>query len=197
MKAVFLDTETDGLDPDVNTALEIAVCIYDLHTMTCIDEYSSFIRCSERQWCFGTSEAHKVNGILWDDVKDAKESSEVCDDLCELFVTHEIDKINSVFICQNPYIDRSFFPQIMSLETQQELELPYHWLDLATMYWMKMLTPKNIKGRTLTYYPAIGVVPLSKDAIANALGIHPEKKPHRAMNGVKHLIACYKALLEI
>lgn len=198
MKGIFLDIETDGLDPDMHQALEVGVSIYELHTMTCICEYSSFIRCSERHWTFGSDpRAFAINGITFEDVKDAKEASEVCSDLAELFLSHEIDKTNSVFICQNPSFDRGFFPQIMPVETQYELELPYHWLDLASMYWIKMLVPQKVNGCIITYHPNIRRPPMSKDAIAYGLGIPPEEKPHRAINGVNHLIACYKALIEV
>jgi DNA polymerase-3 subunit epsilon/oligoribonuclease len=187
VKGIFLDIETDGLCPDMNQVLEIGVCFYDLHTMTCICEYSSFIRCSERHWNFGSNSRHlSINGITFEDVKDAKEASEVCSDLAELFLCYEIDMNNSVFICQNPSFDRGFFPQIMPVETQQDLELPYHWLDLASMYWAlcRMASTQLVP-------------PLSKDSIAAYLGIPSEKKPHRALNGVKHLISCYRQLFSV
>ena len=66
----------------------------------------------------------------------------------------------------------------MPVETQQELELPYHWLDLASMYWAKILTPQEVNGRVIRYHPSIHIPPLSKDAIAHGLGIPPEEKPH-------------------
>lgn len=191
MRGIFLDIETDGLDPDMHQALEVGVSIYDLHTMTCICEYSSFVRCSERHWTFGSDpRALEVNGITFDDVKDAKEASEICCDLAELFLSHEIDKTNSVFICQNPSFDRGFFPQIMPIETQHELELPYHWLDLASMFWSRIVD-------TNRDHVMKSSIPFSKDAIAEYLGIPKEEKPHRAINGVHHLIACYRALFDV
>ncbi len=36
---------------------------------------------------------------------------------------------------------------------------------------------------------------LSKDQIAEYFGISAEEKPHRAMNGVEHLIKCYRAVV--
>ncbi len=194
MRAVFLDIETDGLDPDMHVALEIGLSIYDLHHMKCLCEYSSFIHCSERQWVLGSDpSALKINGITFDDVRNAKSSSDICADLCELFLTHEIHKSSSVFICQNPSFDRGFFPQIMSLQTQQELELPYHWLDLSSMYWGRRVDPtKECSGHSIK-----NTIPLSKDSIAGYLNIPTEEKPHRAINGVRHLISCYRALFDV
>lgn len=194
MKAIFLDIETDGLDPDLHQALEVGVSIYDLHTMTCITEYESFVRCSERQWTMGSDpQALLINGIQFKDVENAKQASEISADLTELFLTHEIDRTNSVFICQNPSFDRGFFPQIMPIETQHELELPYHWLDLASMYWAISFDPK----KPVNAHSLPKTIPLSKDAIAQYLGIPKEEKPHRALNGVRHLISCYRQLFGV
>ena len=192
MKGIFLDIETNGLYPDNNSPLEICVSIYDLHGMLCIAEYSSLINCSERQFILASDpKALAINGITLDEVVNAKMHNEVCGDLVELFLTHEIDKRNAAFICQNPSFDRIFFNQIMPIEIQEELELPYHWLDLASMYFARSINvEKPVNGHNLPH-----LIRLSKDAIANYLGIPPEKKPHRATNGVHHLIECYRALM--
>jgi DNA polymerase-3 subunit epsilon/oligoribonuclease len=155
--------------------------------MLCLAEYSSFILCSERHWNFGSDpRALAINGITFQDVKDAPQPDSICGDLAELFLTHDIHKRNSVFICQNPSFDRGFFPQIMPVETQHDLELPYHWLDLASMYWAlcRMASTQLVP-------------PLSKDSIAAYLGIAKEENPHRALNGVHHLIACYRKLFNV
>lgn len=192
MKGIFIDIETNGLDPDINSPLEVCVIICDLHTMTRITEFSSLIQCSPKCYLYDSDpNALLVNGITLDEVKDAKTSYEVCEDLEECFLCYEIDKTNSVFICQNPSFDRSFFNQIMPVEVQQELELPYHWLDLASMYWARTIDiTKPVNGHNLP-----GTVSLSKDNIARNLGLPAEDKPHRAKNGVHHLIECYRALM--
>lgn len=192
MKGIFLDIETNGLHPDNNSPLEICVSIYDLHGMLCIEEYSSLIHCSERQWVLGSDpKALAINGITYEEVKDAKTHNEVCEDLTEMFLSNEIHKRNAAFICQNPSFDRCFFNQIMPIETQQELELPYHWLDLASMYFARSIdVEKPVNGHNLPH-----LIRLSKDAIATYLGVPVEVKPHRATNGVHHLIECYTALM--
>lgn len=199
MKGIFLDLETNGLDCDQHSVLEVAVVIVDMHTMTCIDEYSALVKCSEKQFTIGSDpEALKVNGITLKDVLNAKTAMSIHNDLTDLFLIHDLDKGNSIFICQNPSFDRSFFTQIMPLETQVDLELPYHWLDLSSMFWIKYVA--SCHPIASTDQLMIGMdkpVPLSKDAIARRLGLPPEEKPHRAMNGVKHLISCYSALVGV
>ena len=36
---------------------------------------------------------------------------------------------------------------------------------------------------------------VSKDKISRAYNLDPEAKPHRAMNGVNHLLLCYEAVV--
>jgi DNA polymerase-3 subunit epsilon/oligoribonuclease len=50
----------------------------------------------------------------------------------------------------------------------------------------------------MTYSEHMGTkdyISLSKDSIARDLGLEPEDKPHRAMQGVKHLVKCYLYLM--
>jgi len=37
---------------------------------------------------------------------------------------------------------------------------------------------------------------LAKDKIANAYSLPPEDKPHRAKQGVEHLVQCYQAVMK-
>ena len=52
-----------------------------------------------------------------------------------LFTSIPIERGKAVFICQNPGFDRAFFTQVVGVYTQERLNWPYHWLDLASMYW--------------------------------------------------------------
>jgi DNA polymerase-3 subunit epsilon/oligoribonuclease len=198
VKGIFLDIETNGLDPYLHSPLEISLFIYELHTMECVCSYTTFVYCSESEWLIHSDpKALLVNGITYEQVKRGKSIDCIAEELMALFISYKIDRRDSVFICQNPSFDRSFFNQIIPVETQNELGIPYHWLDLASMYWIKRLVPQKINGRIVTYHPSITRPPCSKDAIAQGLGLPPEQIPHRAFNGVIHLIDCYKALLEI
>lgn len=189
MKAVFIDIETSGLDPQVHVPLEIALCIVDMHTMECIDSFHTFV-CMLEKWQFDEFScpiALEVNGIKWEDIKDAPHETLVSLHIIEFLEKHGIFKNRSFFLAQNPTLDRIFFLKVVHHVSQEIHNLPYHWLDLASMYWMKVLVP-------LMSHSPFKWAPLSKDSIAQELGIPYESKPHRAMNGVNHLLECYKAL---
>ena len=189
MRGVFLDLETNGLDPFQHSVLEIALSIVDMRSLRSFYTYSTFVRTSEKQFILASDpQALSVNQILLSDVIEAKEIDDIKDDLVEIFLSYEIEKQNAIFICQNPSFDRMFFDSLFPVELQKDLNLPYHWLDLASMYWMKIAHPRMIEhGKASS---------LSKDNIAIFLGLKPEEKPHRALNGVNHLIECYKKLVE-
>jgi len=106
------------------------------------------------------------------------------------FSRNGIKRGNAVFICQNPSFDRIFFSQLIDADVQEKLLWPYHWLDLASMYWADCIT-KAKSGQSLLPWET----GFSKDKIARALRLPPEEKPHRAMNGVDHLLLCYEAVV--
>jgi oligoribonuclease len=182
---IFLDTETNGLDPFKNRILEIAIKIVDLRSGTTIASYESIVRQSSTVWKNSDPTSLQINGFTWDMLSLGKEEKTVGSELKNFFKEYHISRENSFFICQNPSFDRAFFYHLVSSAEQEELNLPYHWLDLASMYWAlnnkKMLTNN--------------IVRLSKNAIAESLGLPSEKMPHRAINGVDHLLLCYQALL--
>ena len=91
---------------------------------------------------------------------------------------------------QNPSFDRAFFAQIIDPDLQEKLLWPYHWLDLASMYWAKALTKEKTEANKMPW-----VTGLSKDKIATVYKLPAEGKPHRAMNGVDHLILCYEVIV--
>lgn len=196
MKGVFVDIETTGLDFDKHVILDIAIAVVNLNDYNEMSAYTSCIKCDAPDWFFADKKALEVNGFReenhWQLAKDDWIVSKEIDDF---LVKHEIVRGKAFFICQNPSFDKPFFHQLMSQERMDELNLPYHWLDLASMYWIKFFG---------SFYPiptADCIIPelayeisLSKDSIAKHFGIPPEEKPHRALNGVMHLIQCYKAV---
>ena len=96
------------------------------------------------------------------------------------FDKFKIKRGDAAFICQNPSFDRAFFCQLIDSDKQELLNWPYHWLDLASMYWATSLKQGRLPWET----------GFSKDRIAAVYQIGPEKKPHRAINGVDHLLSC-------
>lgn len=190
MLGVFLDSETNGLNPRIHKIVEIALQIVDLSTGALKGEYQTLITHQFTDWEKSDISSLKVNGFTWEEVSQGKSIELVAQEIIDCLTHFGIQRKKAVFICQNPSFDRAFFGQIIDADTQETLNWPYHWLDLASMHWS--LTMERAKKR-------IGPLPweagLSKDRIASFHKLPPEKQPHRAMNGVSHLLECYRAVV--
>lgn len=185
MLGIFLDTETNGLNPHRHAILEIAYRILDVTSGECLLSFESMIRQPQTVWQQSDPGSLKVNGFAWKEVSEGKEKHFVAEAIISQFAQLNIDRKSAVFICQNPSFDRAFFSQLVEPDLQESLGWPYHWLDLASMYWSQSICKGSSPWK-------MGV---SKDRIAATYGIPSEAKPHRAMNGVDHLILCYKAVV--
>lgn len=190
MLGVFLDSETNGLNPRIHKILEIALQIVDLKTGTTKDEYQTVINHPFTDWEKSDQSSLKVTGFTWDEISQGKPINEVSQEIIDCLTKAGVQRKKAVFICQNPSFDRAFFGQIIDADTQETLNWPYHWLDLASMHWS--LTMTKAKKQMGPYPWEAG---LSKDTIASFYKLEGEKKPHRAMNGVNHLLECYKAVV--
>lgn len=190
MRAIFLDTETGGLNPSKHPLLEIAFIIKDLNSKDILSTYSALIKPSLTQWQLCDKEALKINGFKLEEFHEAKELSEIADEVFTIFEKLNIHRKNAVFICQNPSFDRVFFSQLLSVETQEFMKIPYHWLDLASMFWSYCMLQSKEKTAPLPW--EIG---FTKDKIASYFQIASENHPHRALQGVEHLIKCYEAVV--
>ena len=182
---IFLDTETNGLNAHQNRIIEIAYQIIDVETGVIKDSFETKVFLPYEEWKKSNPDSLQVNGFTWDDVKNGKPSEDVAEAIKKSFKACGIQRGQAVFICQNPSFDRAFFNQLIDADIQEELNWPYHWLDLASMYWMKCFIEGSKPWET----------GISKNSIAAACSLPPEQSPHKAMNGVKHLIACYKAVV--
>lgn len=190
MLAIFLDTETNGLNPFKQTVLEIAFQIIDLSTGEEMAAFSSFCKVTPEEWERSDPESLKINGITWEQSQSGLRKEEIAHQILSLFSSLSLSRKNAVFICQNPSFDRAFFSQIIPPEEQEKRFLPYHWLDLASMYWAKAMELGKRDHDRLPWKTG-----LSKDRIAASLSLPPENKPHKAMNGVNHLLLCYKTIV--
>jgi len=190
MLGIFLDTETNGLNPRKHKIIEIAFQIVDVLTGDVKEKFSSLISLSEEEWARSDPVSLNVNGFTWEEARQGATASLVGTEIQEIFLKHQIRRGEAVFICQNPSFDRIFFAQLIDTDTQEKLLWPYHWLDLASMYWANAIR-KGALGQG--NYP--WETGLSKDKIATAHSLPREKQPHRAMNGVEHLLLCYKAVV--
>lgn len=179
MLLIFLDTETTGLDPSKHRALEIAFKVVDSNQV--VVSYETLIAQSDEVFAAADPESLKIHGITRQIALKGKSEATVAAEIVNDLNHAGIREKGGVFICQNPSFDRAFFIQLISVEEQKAMRWPYHWLDLASMYFALHPTVTREKE-------------LSKNQIARALGLPPEKEPHRAMNGVNHLVECFEAL---
>lgn len=190
MLGIFLDSETNGLNASKHQIIEIAFKIIDLKTGEVKEQFQSPITITFKEWEKGDPTSLQVNGFSWTEISQAPQRKVVTEEILNIFKRCDIKRGEAVFICQNPSFDRVFFSQLIDPDTQEQLLWPYHWLDLASMYWVTaFLSAKNGQGK----FP--WETGCSKDKIATALNLPKEKKPHRAMNGVDHLLLCYTAIV--
>lgn len=186
MLGIFLDSETNGLNVRKHHICELAYKIIDVKSGKILDTFDSFIYIPYEEWKKSDPASLEVNGFTWDDLKNAPKPQQVAEEVKLSFKQCGIERGKAVFICQNPSFDRAFFSQLIDSDVQEQLNWPYHWLDLASMYWMKCLHSNG---------PNPWDTGVSKNKIAESLGLPPEADPHKAMNGVDHLLLCYEAVV--
>jgi len=199
MKLVFLDIETTGLNPSRHDPIEIAMCIVDTkrckdinssecniifsqNTLTC-PTYTTCIKLDAGKWERADVAALNINGFNSECVWHGLELEEVSSCVYKFLMDNNIRKDNAVFICQNPSFDRMFFHKIISYDTYLMENMPSHWLDLGSLFLGSIINNYFYHGNDFKIF--------SKDEIADEIGLAAEENPHKALNGVKHLIDCY------
>jgi DNA polymerase-3 subunit epsilon/oligoribonuclease len=187
---IFLDTETNGLNPFVHRVLEIAFKIVDLTTGTVVDTYGATVKQSHEEWKRSDPASLKVNGFSYDMVKLGTPPDQVATDITNMMQKNRIHRESAVFVCQNPSFDRIFFSQLVSPDIQEQFRWPYYWLDFASMYWAEAMRRGKSADDKLPWKTGF-----SKDKIASIYNLPPEASPHRAMNGVDHLLLCYSHVI--
>lgn len=190
MLAIFLDTETTGLDPALHSLLEIAFKVVDLSSGNEKIAYQAIVKQPSEVWEKRDPMSITVNGFSWEKVESGREIAAIREEIIELFTMLRISRGTAVYICQNPAFDRNFFAQIVDVYTQEVQQWPYHWLDFASMYWA--LHAKYLQEKRNPFPEQLN---LSKNAIAKQYGLPIEPLPHSAMNGVDHLLMCYRTVV--
>ena len=185
MKGIFLDTETNGLDWERHSILEIAFIVLNLGTGAHIETYASLIQINEDEFARSDPKSLEFTGITKGDLANGKTRDRVCKEIISICQSHGLKRGEATFICQNPSFDRLFFSSLISPSLQEQLSLPYTWLDLASMYFAREIA-RGAKPEQIG---------LSKDRIATHFKLPPEKRPHRALAGVEHLILCYEKVV--
>ncbi len=190
MQAIFLDTETTGLDPVAHRLLEIAFKIIDIPSGREKATYQAIVKQPLPIWEKRDLASIEINGFTWEKVQSGKEESLVREEIIEIFNDSTVCRKTSVYICQNPAFDRNFFAQVIDVYTQEKFHWPYHWLDLASMYWAL-----ETKAYQEARKPFPSEMNLSKNAIAEQFHLPIESIPHSALNGVNHLLQCYQKVI--
>jgi len=190
MLGIFLDTETNGLDVKIHKILEIAFKIVDVLDGSTVAAFSRLVAITPQDWEKSDRASLHVNGLSWEKVSQGFAREAVAHDIKSLFLLHDIVRGEAVFICQNPSFDRAFFSQLIDIQTQEAMQLPYHWLDLASMYWSYSMQRANEKKGPFPWETGF-----TKDKIAAHFHLPSEEHPHKAMQGVDHLLRCYKAVV--
>jgi oligoribonuclease len=190
MLGIFLDSETNGLYPQKHKVIEIAFIILDMSTKEQLVSYEALVRISREDWGKSDPQSLHINGFCFEDLNDGKDLSVISSEIQSLFKNLPIQRGKAVFICQNPSFDRAFFSQIVDPEIQEKNLWPYHWLDLASMFWSISILKSRHREMPLPWETGY-----TKDSIAAFYNIPKEKTPHRAMRGVQHLLACYEKVV--
>jgi DNA polymerase-3 subunit epsilon/oligoribonuclease len=190
MLGVFLDTETNGLNAFKHRVLEIAFRIVDMQTGEVKESYDSIVEQPEEVWKKSDPSSLKVNGFTYQKLLKGKKADVVATEITNILQRNKIQRGSAVFICQNPSFDRAFFSQLVDPDIQESLKWPYHWLDLASMYWAESMRRGKENPKLFPW-----VTGVSKDRIASAYHLPAEEIPHQAMNGVDHLLLCYEKVI--
>lgn len=186
MLGIFLDSETNGLNIRKHRIIELAYKIVDMESGETLESFETPLFIPYEEWKKSDPLSLEVNGFSWHDLKEGMEPQKAAEEIKLSFKRCGIERGKAVFICQNPSFDRAFFSQLIDTDIQEQLNWPYHWLDLASMYWGKCMQ----EGKVFPWDTGV-----SKNKIAVALGLPPEVDPHKAMNGVDHLILCYETVV--
>ena len=188
MLLIFLDSETTGLNFHRHRIIEIAYRVFDAASGKAVYNYETLI--SQPTEVFGSADSESLafNNITFEMALEGKTEIVVASEIIHDFNRLGFSTRGGVFICQNPSFDRNFLTQLIDADLQEKFGWPHHWLDLASMYYALRLHQDRWTLKMLKDHG------LSKDKIAAFYGIPPEIRPHRAMRGVNHLIACYEAM---
>lgn len=192
MLAIFLDLETTGLDYRRHRPIDIAIACVDITEGQWLAGYQSLICPRREEWKDADQRSLLINGYTWERLASALGPESVAEEIEAFLGAQEVERTKSVFICQNPSFDRTFFSQLIDPYKQEALNWPYHWLDLASMFWAMEVSRHNDSGE-----PFPEVLSLSKNDIAARYNLEAEPTPHTAYNGVLHLLSTYQAVLNI
>ena len=171
-KIAFVDLETTGLDPFKHEIIEIGLVIYDVEKGT-LEELNFKIR--PMNIAAAEPKALEVNGYTESGWKNALPLRAVLQEVSSRCS-------GAYFLAYNATFDWSFLEAAYE-KTRLPIPCHYHRLCIMSMAWCKI--------------PKVKVEGYSLKTVCVYLGIEPEPKVHRALNGAKKAFEVYMALSKI
>ena len=125
MFGIFLDSETNGLNPKNHRLLEIAYKIVDLSSGKLTESYHAILLQPAEVWQKSDPSSLQINGFTQELLQQRGSAEEnVKKEILRSFQKIPIGRKNAVFICQNPSFDRAFFSQLIDPDLQESLSWP-------------------------------------------------------------------------
>ncbi len=136
---LLIDLETTGLDASKHEIIQIAALLLDKKTLKEKGVFSSYIRPS--RWKNRDLESMKVNGIKWDQVKDAQGLQKVLYQFDELF--HPKSVILSYY---GGPVDMDFL-RIAYKKVKMDWNFDYHYFNLWCVFYAYLASKNLLKNK--------------------------------------------------
>lgn len=172
-RIAIVDIETSGLDPARHEILEIGMVLFDSRSFAILDTLDLRVKPEHPET--GDAKAFAVNGYN-------AEEWDGCMDLRLALTLFKARTEDATFCAHNMIFDWSFL-SAASEKTGVALNFDYHKLDLLSIAWAKI--------------PHVKVQSWSLKTICAYLGVPPEPKLHRGLQGAMKEYECYKALMKV
>lgn len=193
-RVVVCDIETTGLIPDTHAILEIGAVPLDPHR-----DFAFHRDVRHERWQVWDPDAAEVHGLAKETAmnhRDRVTAAVAIVDFLDWLDTVVLADIQgrAVLAGMNPRFDREFLAQVADcLDIREYFDglVSHRTIDLHTLavsaFW-----------RNLEYAPGMfpgGIDSLHTDAIYGLLGMGPEPKPHRALEGGRREASAIRQLL--
>jgi len=168
---IVLDIETTGLDPRLHSIVEVGAIDFD-----CPGNYFD-ARCQIREGAEIDLKALEINGLSLAEIRDKTILTQI--DLISGFMNWMENIEDKTIAGQNVDFDINFLNE-SSARCGLDFNLGKRKVDQHSIVYAHLLK-RNIKSPLKNGYSD-----LNSDFIMNYVGLPPEPKPHRAINGARY-----------
>lgn len=195
-RVVVVDLETSGLIPGTHAILEIGAVTLKPDSNPCYTFHRDVRREWWQEWDPKAAEVHGLAKETAMNHRDRVTDSVAVEDFLDWLDDVVVAGIEgrAVLAGMNPRFDREFLAQVagrLDLGARFDGLVSHRTIDLHTLavsaFW-----------RNLDYEPALfprGLDSINTDVIYGLLGMGPEPKPHRALEGARREAAAIRSLL--